>query len=886
MDLSYDWGFTGSQLNGNIAGVKWKTGASNEVKAYGFSYDRLNRLTGADYGEGSGWGNAVNDFSVGHLSYDANGNILTLQRKGKDMSGGTVTIDDLNYHYFNNSNQLAHVQDGGTGQGGFKDGNTGTDDYTYDANGNMSQDRNKEITGASAITYNHLNLPQLVTFTGNRGIAYTYDAAGIKLQKTVSDNGAVTVTDYIGGFIYEGGHLQQFAHEEGRVRQRGDGLVYDYYIKDHLGNTRLTLAGSPDTVTYLATMESEYVTFEESMFVNIPAAREVHPMANYTLDANIHANETVRLNGHEPGRRIGPGKVLQVTPGDRVTLETYAYYENNFYGDSTLGQTAIITALSGAFGGLNGGTTEQQAIYDLFNGHAAAIAVAGNAPHNDQPRAYLNYLLFDRDFNYVDAGFVQVSALAQVNHEQLSMALDITENGYLYVYLSNETGTDLSVYFDDLRVEHIQGIVLQEDHYYPFGATIRDLSFQRPAATARMETAVHSSQVVEEVFHEDYEGDAPVQVFESGEVFASDGVLHIIDILRGDFEAGSTSVAFPTVAGDVYEVSFEVEPFLVDARGDGDPGVNLYINGRRAGSYTDDGFYTHTFTAAGASATLLFHNTGGSAEGLVTTYLDNLTVLHHYTKTDTLERLVHTGEISGLATRFRYNDKEFEGDFDLNWYDYGARFYDPQTGRFMQVDPLANEENQENWTPYHYVFNNPIMYIDPLGLAPIYSGIDGGYYDDETGEELKWDQVQNYLHENDGIAFSLELGDDLKESIADSPNQGEALIKVVGAFTKLIGMTARRDAEKQLANTGDYQGYTYNKLNGTYAPRNGKWRTSDPVVEVDNSKIISGSGRLTVDGVKMGVNIYVPRLASNVGGYATAFDESENINDGCKVSLR
>jgi RHS repeat-associated protein len=48
----------------------------------------------------------------------------------------------------------------------------------------------------------------------------------------------------------------------------------------------------------------------------------------------------------------------------------------------------------------------------------------------------------------------------------------------------------------------------------------------------------------------------------------------------------------------------------------------------------------------------------------------------------------------------------------------GARMYDPQLGRFLAVDPLADREGQESWTPYHYGFNNPARYNDPDGEIP------------------------------------------------------------------------------------------------------------------------------------------------------------------------
>ena len=76
---------------------------------------------------------------------------------------------------------------------------------------------------------------------------------------------------------------------------------------------------------------------------------------------------------------------------------------------------------------------------------------------------------------------------------------------------------------------------------------------------------------------------------------------------------------------------------------------------------------------------------------------------------------------------YKYNGKELDQMHGLNLYDYSARYYESAVGRFTSVDPLA-ELHYDN-SPYAYVLNNPIKYIDPFGMDTIYAYKDGTEFD-------------------------------------------------------------------------------------------------------------------------------------------------------------
>ena len=481
---------TAGYLNGNIVQMVWQSKLDEVQRQYDYTYDGLNRLKTAIYSSAT-HSTENNRYNVENITYDLNGNIKTLTRRGMIDRKLTLereygVMDQLSYVY--RGNQLLGVTDATnegktnddlnlplvTGAAGdFRDGHTHTEsdpDYRYDVNGNMITDKNKEI---ETIQYNHLNLPTIINFSGERRIEYTYDAAGIKLKKEVYEGvNLMGITNYVGSFVYEDDNLQFIHTAEGRALAPGsiDGFshsdfLYEYHYKDHLGNLRMAFREG-QMQTYQATLEDVVVDKQQGFEYNADSIR----VANPTNAAQYSA----KLTSTHP---LGMLRNVEVSQGDVVTVKVKGYYNEVPTNNQAVNWGLVLGNLTNTTGNTNSGEVSSQNSPFVLNLGLTVTPNSGSNPDGQIPSGYLKTVFYDKDGN-PQVGSVQYQFLQTGlgQWQDLELTYTAPARGYVQVFVANESDQD--VYFDDMVVEHTPQLIVQENHYYPFGMNLAGIEKQ------------------------------------------------------------------------------------------------------------------------------------------------------------------------------------------------------------------------------------------------------------------------------------------------------------------------------------------------------------------------------------------------------------------------
>lgn len=261
---SVNWSQSGDdRFDGNIKAVRWGTegltppGTQN---AYQYTYNGNNWLSTARFGSVNNAGtfsaNPNGDYGVSNLSYDANGNILSLTRK-KHSALGNNAMDILEYNYPDNSNQLEYVNDTSGNildDGDIKDQDSGN--YVYNSIGQLIENKQDEI-GYNYYTNGLVKSVFSTVSNDPKKVEFFYNDRGQRVSKKATlPNNTQQKTFYVRDVsgrtlaIYNqtsGISTESFADIEypiyglTRLGMGNRGNIFNYQLSDHLGNVRAVI---------------------------------------------------------------------------------------------------------------------------------------------------------------------------------------------------------------------------------------------------------------------------------------------------------------------------------------------------------------------------------------------------------------------------------------------------------------------------------------------------------------------------------------------------------------------------------------------------------------------------------------------------------------------
>ena len=484
MELNYDgvdargtmlMGLAAPSYNGNVVEQVWRSATDNQLRGYTYLYDGFNRITDALYRGWSptdSWNTTERDnFTTSGIGYDDNGNIASMSRNGLANSSPKYRtygpIDQLGYAYA--GNQLTTVNEAlPTTDVRRKTDLRVSTNFTYDPNGNVERDSGKGMS----VIYNYLNLPQTVRFDAGARIEFEYTASGQRLAKRVFSASSLLVSSVAtaGSFTFQTGPDRLYvATPEGRAlfepnrTSAPEKWLYEYHIKDHLGNLRLAFRDN-GTDVYRASFEQANEEEENKHFGKLASVRQ--------LDA-AHAQSgqyAARLNAGQVNRREGAVATISVQRGDSVTLEVFGLYESkkSVAHFPWLGAAVPVGNLAPEIAQRDGKISRNNKVF--LGAGIAIIPQLLASQQEKQPAAALHYEYYTRDSVLVTSKDISLSSHAVGGWEKLQGSFKADSAGYVRVSLQNTSPTD--VWFDNAAIGVKPSMIVQENHYDPWGLNL------------------------------------------------------------------------------------------------------------------------------------------------------------------------------------------------------------------------------------------------------------------------------------------------------------------------------------------------------------------------------------------------------------------------------
>lgn len=327
-----------------------------------------------------------------------------------------------------------------------------------------------------------------------------------------------TTTTYVAGFVYQSvqygatslassqytNKLQFFGQDEGRVRalygntsspNTLTGFVFDYYIRDHLGNTRMTLTEEQETDVYptltfegagSADVASQDATWDNSSgtAIGVMSVRQTPLPTGLTSGANGTYYASV-VKGDQGGA-IGAAKLIKVMARDQLNVSVnYNYNSATVDNSGANGLRTLVSSLAGMILGssqVSAAVQSEASMVATNTGTSSAVTgffspeVPSSVTTGVAPEAYLHVLLFNDQFVFdnVNSMVMPISTAGLNASATLTVIATAAKNGYAYIYFSNESNTPVN--FDNLALTDTRGPILETTDYYPFGLMMAGVS--------------------------------------------------------------------------------------------------------------------------------------------------------------------------------------------------------------------------------------------------------------------------------------------------------------------------------------------------------------------------------------------------------------------------